>query len=366
MNDPQNSEHLDSEYLSELQEKVALTQREFADFGLQDLKVFASSPTGYRMRAEFKIWHEQGRAHYAMFRPGVAKQAYILDHYPPGSATIQRLMPPLLEAINQSELFKKRLFQAEFLTTTTGEALVTLIYHRPLDDAWQHQASALADQLGCHIIGRSRKQKRVIGQDFVTERLQVAGRTYQYQQTEGAFTQPNAQICQDMLNWAVEQTDSLGGDLLELYCGNGNFTLPMAQNFNRVLATEIAKSSIQSALLNCQANDVHNIDFVRMSSEEFTQALQGVRPFRRLQEIRLNEFQFSTVFVDPPRAGLDAGTLELIRQFARIVYVSCNPSTLKSNLQQLQSSHQLDKMALFDQFPFTPHRECAVVLNKRG
>lgn len=354
-----------SEYQSELQQKVAKTKEEFAEFGLQELQIFASPPTHYRMRAEFKIWHDNELAHYAMFRPGVSKQAYIIDQFSPGSPTIQRLMPLLLDAINCSESLKHRLFQVEFLTASTGEAVITLIYHRQLDEAWQQEATALAEQLECHLIGRSRKQKRVIGQDFVTEQLLVAGRTYHYQQTEGAFTQPNAHICQAMLNWAVEQTRGAEGDLLELYCGNGNFTLPMAQNFERVLATEISKSSIQSALYNCQINAVDNIHFVRMSSEDFTQALQGVRSFRRLQDTPLGNFQFSTVFVDPPRAGLDSGTLALIQGFRRIVYVSCNPATLKTNLQQLQRTHQLENMALFDQFPFTPHRECGAVLTMR-
>lgn len=360
MNSPQ-----DTDYADELQQKTAQTQEEFAELGLQELQVFASPPTGYRMRAEFKMWHDNQRVHYAMFRKGTSKQAYIIDHFPPGSPAIQRLMPQLLDAANRNETLRRKLFQAEFLTTSTGEAVITLIYHRPLDEAWQQEASTLAKQLGCHVIGRSRKQKRVIGQDFVTERLCVGGRTYQYQQVEGAFTQPNAHICEAMLNWAVEQTRGAEGDLLELYCGNGNFTLPMAQNFARVLATEISKSSIQSALHNCQANGINNIHFVRMSSEDFTQALQGVRPFRRLQDTPLSDFQFSTVFVDPPRAGLDSGTLALIQGFARIVYVSCNPGTLKTNLDQLKNTHRLENMALFDQFPFTPHRECGVVLNKR-
>lgn len=354
------------EYASELQQKAATTQQEFLELGLQKLEVFASPPTGYRMRAEFKIWHANQRVHYAMYRQGASKQAYIIEQFPAGSPAIQRLMPQLLDAVNRSEQLKQRLFQADFLTASTGEAVITLIYHRPLDEAWEIAAATLAEQLGCHIIGRSRKQKRVIGQDFITEHLVVAGRTFKYQQSEGAFTQPNAHICQAMLNWAVDHTRPGEGDLLELYCGNGNFTLPMAQNFRRVLATEISKSSIQSARYNCEVNDVHNIHFVRMSSEDFTQALQGARPFRRLQDTPLNDFQFSTVFVDPPRAGLDPGTLALIQRFARIVYVSCNPITLKTNLEQLQNTHQLEHMALFDQFPLTPHRECGVVLSRRS
>jgi tRNA (uracil-5-)-methyltransferase len=53
-------------------------------------------------------------------------------------------------------------------------------------------------------------------------------------QVEGAFSQPNGGVCQHMLNWAVDATKGSSGDLLELYCGNGNFTIPLAQNFKQV------------------------------------------------------------------------------------------------------------------------------------
>src|SRR5690606_13175902 len=144
------------------------------------------------------------------------------------------------------------------------------------DDNWLHNAQGLIDKLGVHLIGRSRKQKRVLGQDFVTERLTVSQRSYDYQQIESSFTQPNAEVCQKMLQWAVDKTANNGGDLLELYCGNGNFTLPLARNFNRVLATELAKSSVNSARYNMALNQVENIDIVRMSSEEFSEALDKV------------------------------------------------------------------------------------------
>src|SRR5690606_21891521 len=104
------------------------------------------------------------------------------------------------------------------------------------------------------------------GRDFVVEQLQVGDRIYRYQQVETGFTQPNAQVCEKMLTWAVNKSRGSGGDLLELYCGNGNFTLPLAQNFNRVLATELAKSSLTSARYNMDLNQVGNVVLVRMSS----------------------------------------------------------------------------------------------------
>ena len=352
-------------YDQQLQEKVADLQARFEGLVLPALDIYCSNPLNYRMRAEFKIWQQDGRADYAMYRQGEHRQAYIIDAFPAGSTTIEALMPPLLEQINQCDILRQRLFSVEFLTTLSGEAVITLLYHRPLDSSWEARATTLAAHMKTDIIGRSRKQKVVIGRDYVIERLQVDGRTYIYQQKETGFTQPNAQVNEKMLDWARRHSVAFGGDLLELYCGNGNFTAVLAQNFNRVLATEIAKISVNSARYNFDANEITNIDIVRLSSEEITQALNAVRPFRRLRHIDLQGYNFSTVFVDPPRAGLDDEAVELLRRFDNIIYISCNPETLHANLLALDSSHRIEQFAAFDQFPYTHHLEAGAVLKKR-
>jgi len=355
-----------STYDQQLDEKVAVLQARFQTLELPALETYPSAPINYRMRAEFKIWQQEDRADYAMYRQGEHRQAYIIDAFPAGSTTIAELMPPLLEQINNCDILRQRLFSVEFLSTLSGEAVITLLYHRPLDAIWEARAKDLAAHMGTDIIGRSRKQKVVIGRDYVIEKLQVAGRTYTYQQKETGFTQPNARVNEKMLDWARQHSTDFGGDLLELYCGNGNFTAVLAQNFQRVLATEIAKISVNSATYNFELNKIENIEIVRLSSEEITQALNEVRPFRRLRHIDLKSYQFSTVFVDPPRAGLDDDTVELLRRFDNIIYISCNPETLHANLTALNSSHSIEHFAAFDQFPYTHHLEAGAVLKKRA
>ncbi len=354
-----------TQYEQLFEEKKRLTENDFSEFNPPALEAFASPPSHYRMRAEFKIWHEQDSAFYAMYKPGEYKKPIKIDNYSIGSKTICDLMPKLLDEINKSETLKKRLFQAEFLTATTGEAITTLIYHRPLDENWKEEAVVLSQKLGCKIIGRSRRQKVTLSEDFITESFTVNGKQFRYQQVETGFTQPNAAVCEKMLNWAVQSSQNLGGDLLELYCGNGNFTLPLAENFNRVLATEVAKTSVHSAKFNIALNNNENISVIRMSSEELTQALTGVREFRRLRDIDLSSYQFSCVFVDPPRSGLDEDTEAMIAQFEHILYISCNPQTLKHNLTSLSKTHSIEKFAFFDQFPYTEHRECGVLLSRK-
>ncbi len=192
----------------------------------------------------------------------------------------------------------------------------------------------------------------------------LAGGEMIYRQVENSFTQPNAAMNIQMLEWALDVTKGATGDLLELYCGNGNFSLALARNFDRVLATEIAKPSVAAAQYNIAANHIDNVQIIRMAAEEFTQAMNGVRQFNRLQGIDLHSYQCETIFVDPPRSGLDSETEKMVQAYPRILYISCNPETLCRNLETLSQTHNVTRLALFDQFPYTHHMECGVLLTR--
>ncbi|HEY6529359.1 MAG TPA: tRNA (uridine(54)-C5)-methyltransferase TrmA [Cellvibrionaceae bacterium] len=363
---------MNSAYNDQLNTKINTLSKSLAPFFKQPVEIYPSPPEHYRMRAEFKIWHdhEAGICHYAMFEPGSNRKAYTIEQFGAASLSINQMMPKLLEAINAEPILRRKLFQIEFLSSTQGELLVSLIYHTALNEAWQEKAELLAKHCTINLIGRARGLKRQIGKDYVTQRFSVNGREFTYRHSENSFTQPNAPVCEQMLAWADRHAGiivgSQGDDLLELYCGNGNFTLPLSQHFRKVLANEIAKTSVADAQINMAYNNIENITLARMSSEELTQALNGVRAFRRLEGITLTDYSFGCVFVDPPRAGLDTATLEFISQFPFIIYISCNHHTLSENLQQLSQSHSVTEAALFDQFPFTDHIEVGVVLKRRA
>ncbi|TYP62585.1 tRNA (uracil-5-)-methyltransferase [Stutzerimonas stutzeri] len=352
-------------YDAQLAEKAARLVELLTPFDAPAPDVFDSPREHYRLRTEFRLWREDGQRHYAMFEQGDKHTPILIDRFPIASRRINELMPQLKAAWQASETLSFKLFQVEFLTTLSGDALITLAYHRPLNDAWQTEAEQLAEKLGVSIVGRSKGKRIVIGRDYVTEQLTVAGRTFNYRQPEGAFTQPNGDVCQKMLNWAYDVLGERSDDLLELYCGNGNFTLPLATRVPKVLATEISKSSVSAALANLDDNGIDNVTLVRLSAEELTQALNEVRPFRRLAGIDLKSYSFGSVFVDPPRAGMDPDTCELTRRFERILYISCNPETLAANIAQLHDTHRIERCALFDQFPYTHHMESGVLLVRR-
>ncbi len=349
-------------YSEQLEAKTARIKDMFTQFYDGDVNVFESPQENYRARSEFKIWHVEDEIHYAM-NALHHKGVVLIQECPMVSSPIGTLMPKLLLKISEYNIGHK-LFGADFLSSQEGEVLVTLIYHKKLDDAWKLKAQSIADDLGIKIIGRSRKQKMVLSDDFVIETLNINEKQYQFKQIENSFTQPNAKVNEKMLAWAMKQFNGLSGDLLELYCGAGNFTIPFASKFDKVLATEISKSSINAAKTNMQLNGVSNIEFVRMGVEEFTQALDGVREFRRMKDIDVSSYALESIFVDPPRSGMDESTCKFTSRFDNILYISCNPETLRVDLERLKGSHKVVAMALFDQFPYTDHLEMGVTLQR--
>lgn len=353
-------------YQEQLKQKEAMVCRLLAPFYSGELEVFDSPMDHYRARAEFRIWHEDDVCSYAM--GSIEKKGSInIEECPKVIEPIEKRMWKLLEKINAStEILKHRLFAVEFLATTIDECLITMLYHRKLDDSWSAEAKLLESELDCKIMGRSRKQKVILSDEFVTEKLDIDSKTFAYRQYESGFTQPNPAVNVKMIEWAVKQAKTVGyGDFLESYCGLGNFTLPLSHYFDKVLATEISKRSIQAALENCALNHVENIMFARLASEEMTEALNGAREFSRLKDIDLKSYNFSTVLIDPPRAGLDAGTIELISKIENIIYISCNPETLARDLETLIDTHDVVEAAIYDQFPNTEHVESGVFLRKK-
>ncbi|GIU15162.1 MULTISPECIES: tRNA (uridine(54)-C5)-methyltransferase TrmA [unclassified Shewanella] len=355
-------------YDVQLEAKCVKLKQLFADFDTPELESFSSEPAHYRMRAEFRVWHEGEDLYYYMFDKELDSKVRC-DQFLPASELINKMMPALVELLKPNTILRHRLFQIDFLSTLSGEILVSLLYHKQLDSEWEQQAKilkqTLSTQFNVNLIGRARKQKIILDKDFVVESLNVAGKQLQYHQIENSFTQPNGKVSVKMLEWAIDVTKNSSGDLLELYCGNGNFSIALAQNFERVLATELAKPSVESAQYNIKVNQVDNLQIIRMSAEDFTEAMAKKRSFRRLEGIDLDSYNCNTIFVDPPRAGLDADTVKLVQDYERIVYISCNPHTLIDNLDELSKTHKITRFALFDQFPYTDHMESGVFLEKK-
>lgn len=367
-----------STYEQQLTAKTSGLTAEFKNlFNVPAPEIFTSDPIHYRMRAKFCIYLEGDTVRYYMVDTSDQnKRKAFLKQFPTASVLINRLMPVIAELISGNAELTRKFFEINFLTTLSGEALITLLYHRKLDEAWIEAARTLLKQLRekfpdnvINIIGRALKQKILLDTDCVYETLTVNGRKYRYQQVENSFTQPNAHVSEKMLTWVQDNTRGLSDtDLLELYCGNGNFSIALSGNFRKILATEISKTSVESAQINIAMNNVTNLKIIRLSAEEFTEALNKKREFNRLKNnnVNLDDYSCRAVLVDPPRAGLDPDTIDLLKRYEIIIYISCNPVTLMDNLKSLTETHDISRFAFFDQFPYTEeHIESGVILTRK-
>ncbi|VVU94546.1 tRNA (Uracil-5-)-methyltransferase [seawater metagenome] len=333
----------------ELEIKVKNLKKSNPSFNFAE--VFPSSQRNYRMRIECNL--------------RINKNVLELDEFAKtnlgrANKKINDIVPGLLIIINKNEILKHKLFRIDFLCNQLNSVVIGLVYHKKLNEEWIEEASILGE----NIIGLSKKQKIVIGKDYVIERINLRDRSLNYKYTYGLFSQPNTLINQVMIQWILDHTKDFKDDLLELYCGCGNFSIALANNFRKVLASEIVKKSIKDAIYNIELNNVKNIDFVRMSSDEIEKAFNYERIFNRLSPQKIKSYNFSTVLVDPPRMGLTSKVKIFLRNFENIIYVSCNPSTLFRDLNELKD-YYLYKSAIFDQFPGTTHIECCVILKKK-
>jgi tRNA (uracil-5-)-methyltransferase len=416
-----------NEYDSLLKDKSTILKNLMEPFFNGNLELFESPKTNFRMRANFQVWKDDPRKnvvsnemYYGMWSelpPTIENDAnndennnnpdeivenkiLVVDesiktkkkrkrkiarktHKPRkeicevksfnrGTIRMNNLMDELMTEMKTSRELYDGVFEARFVTTQTNDAVIVLVYKRPIDEKWKIEADKVAKKINAKIVGRSHKIKIIASGNYddeiVEEIYNVKGKEIKLYLVEGAFSQPNSPVCEKMLTWAIDVTnDSKQEDLLELYCGGGTFTVALASNFRKVLATEVSKESVELANKTFASNNVNNIKICKLSSEDFTVAYTSNRPFSRLVDvgIRFKDYNLSTVLVDPPRAGVDVNTCNLLTKFNKIVYISCNPETLARDLGILTKTHDVVKLAAFDQFPYTHHLEAGVCLVKK-
>lgn len=162
------------------------------------------------------------------------------------------------------------------------------------------------------------------------------------------FVQVNADVNRQMVARAIELLDLSPNDqVLDLFCGLGNFSLAIARHAQRVVGVEGDAAMVKRALSNAAINHINNVDFYAADLS------QGLPEAKWAQE------HYSKVLIDPPRTG----AYEIVKQLARvaperIVYVSCDPATFARDAGELaQQGYQLQKLGVLDMFPHTRHVE---------
>jgi tRNA (uracil-5-)-methyltransferase len=359
-------------YAEQLEMKAAIVRNSFAE--VTTVEVFGSPVDRHRMRCKVGV---TGSESADTLRYTHLEQR--LDVLEIAAAGIQAAMPLVLAAAKEEPLLRRNLTMMSFLGTRDGgDVIVCLVYGAPLNPAAWKAAAERAQRrwdgsgVAVSFIGQARGVKVVAGEEFLTETYSLSdGRCLQYKHVFGHFSNPNAYACEHTLEWLsaavrtmIPSDQRQGRDLLEIYCGNGNHTVALAPLFRAALAVEINPSLCAAAEDNLRANGVGNAWVQRSPSADFCTRVLRRRNWTHTASG--TAFDFSTVLVDPPRAGLDPVTLGLVAKYDHILYISCNPLvSLRRDADGLRSrGFTLAKLALIDHFPYTPHTECAAFFTR--
>jgi len=170
-----------------------------------------------------------------------------------------------------------------------------------------------------------------------------------------SFYQVNPIQAEKLYNIGVEAAGITKNDIVfDLYCGIGTITIFMSKYAKKVYGVEIIEQAIEMAKENAKINGVANTEFIAGDVEKVLQVL-----------IENRKIMPDIVMVDPPRKGLDNTSINKLLKVLpkKIVYISCNPSTLVRDLAKLEEKYEVKKIIPVDMFPFTSHVECVSVLH---
>jgi 23S rRNA (uracil1939-C5)-methyltransferase len=191
------------------------------------------------------------------------------------------------------------------------------------------------------------------GEEWIEEQLG----DLRFRVRPNAFLQTNTEMAERLYALAVEYAGLSGQETVyDLYCGIGTIGLTMAPRALTVWGVEISEESVACALENAELNGISNAAFY---AGEVGQALEQLRDRAGAPDVAI---------VDPPRAGLSGKALRRLARLepSRIVYVSCNPTTLAGNVKVLahEWGYRLERARPVDMFPHTPHVETVALLTR--
>lgn len=189
--------------------------------------------------------------------------------------------------------------------------------------------------------------KKVLNDDFIIDKI---GDTL-FKISYDSFFQVNNYGALKIID-AIKESLNSEDTVLDLYCGVGTIALSIADSVKNVVGVEIVKNAILNALSNMKMNNISNAEFILGDVSKTVDKIKN---------------KFSTVIVDPPRAGLDSDTKKFIVDNLpeKVIYVSCNPITLVRDLVELKEKYDVKSVSLVDMFSFTYHCESVTILEKR-
>ncbi|MDN2482043.1 23S rRNA (uracil(1939)-C(5))-methyltransferase RlmD [Vibrio agarivorans] len=305
----------------------------------------------YRRRVRFSVfWDKKLKQLSFGFRKKQSKQIVDIDACPILANELNALLPSLQACLSQFQ-HPERLGHVELVKgDNTNIVLVRTI--KALSEKDREQLAACCQSLNVTLYLHQGDEalERMFGE--VGHYLE-AGVTIPFEPVN--FIQVNKKVNEKMVAQALDWLSLNSNDrVLDLFCGLGNFSLPIAKKVKSVIGVEGVQSMVDKATDNAQLNQVDNVAFYQANLEQ------------DISHKAWAEQQFDKVLLDPARAGA-TGIVDHIAKLGaqRVVYVSCNPATLARDSQSLLAQgFTMTRLGMLDMFPHTSHLESMALFER--
>jgi len=314
------------------------------------LSVLADQPMAYRRRARLSVQVKKQKVLFG-FRGKSSSDIVPIDRCLVLTTPLQAVFESLKTSLIDDDLAKK-LGHIELLEDSKGLAVTFRLTHA-LDDHLKVQWEAWAQQQQVTLYWQPPEMKRALIGDGARRFYQLDGLTLHYHPQD--FIQVNAPMNEKMVAQAMAWLAPSEQDtVLDLFCGVGNFSLPLAKRAKQVVGVELQEEMVAAARENASANHLDNARFV---------AADLTKPVNQ----ELANMSFTKVLLDPPRAGAFEFLEAIINMHPKqILYVSCNASTLARDAEYLVTKgYRVLRAGLMDMFPQTSHVETMMLLQKK-
>ena len=315
-------------------------------------EIISGQPWGYRRRARLSLnFHLKSQTLQMGFRKASDKELVDIHQCPVLVPQLEALLEPLRQCLSELKAFR-RLGHVELVLADSGPLMV-LRHLIPLETADRQKLERFSQTAGVALfLAPDSDTLEALGED--TPWYHSDGLRLSFSPRD--FIQVNDAVNQQMVARAIDWLDVQPTDrVLDLFCGMGNFTLPLAKRAASVVGVEGVAALVAKGEYNARHNSLKNVTFFHENLEEDVTR----HPWAALG--------FDKILLDPARAGAP-GVMQHVINLApqRVVYVSCNPTTLARDSEALLSAgYQIRRLAMLDMFPHTGHLE-SMALFERG
>lgn len=315
--------------------------------------IIADQPYHYRRRARLSINIVKGEL-FIGFRQAESNQIINIEHCPVLVESLDQLLAPLQKILRQIKS-RKSLGHIELVAVDSGIIMV-LRHTLAMTNEDTQLLSNFAEENGISLYFHGTNLKHITGHTehyYLINQLKLTFSPLD-------FIQVNSNVNQKMIEQALDWLTLKSTDkVLDLFCGMGNFSLPMATYCQSLTGVEGVEELVEKAKLNV----ILNSNKVCAETHFLTSNLDDNQQF-----FTWNQSQFDKVLLDPARAGAFNATTEIVKMApSKIVYISCNPATLARDSKVLtQAGYNIAQVAILDMFPQTKHIESMLLLTKSG